>query len=845
MRRLTSSTDERTLRAKTVEVPAKVNANTVWDAQPVAVTVSRDGKQARLFRRGKLVRTYTVAVGTSEFPTPTGRYVVQSMQKNPAWNVPQSEWAGELAGETIPGGDPRNPLVARWIGINGSVGFHGTASSGSLGTAASHGCIRMAPGRRDRPVRARQHRHARARRLAQRVVSVGAPRIRAIPADTPTAAPYGSWPSPISPAMIARGQVQVSETRAEGDATYWLESRPADGGRTRLMCHRPDGGVRTVTPSDVNCRTRVHEYGGGAYAVHDTTVFFVNFDDQRLYRLVPGSPPHAITEAPPQPCSLRYADMCPTPDGRRLVCVRERHEDAAVHNELVLVDADGAGPPVVLDHGHDFYSFPRVSPDGTRLAWTVWDHPNMPWDATELMVGELSQEGVLSEVRRVAGGAGESIFQPAWSPAGRLHFVSDRTGWGNLYELGPRGVRALAPMQAEAGEPQWTFGQSSYAFVPDGIAVILREGPRQRMALLSPGSAEVVDLPLAHTSFDVPYLRAAGNRLVFVAGGPTLAEGVVCWDRDSGRVQTLRTTLTVPIAPSGISVPREIAFPTSGGATAHALFYAPRNGERSGVGDELPPAIVVSHGGPTGQTSTCLDLAVQLWTSRGFAVIDVDYRGSTGYGRAYREALRGQWGVADVEDCVNAARHLAAEVDLRRLAIRGASAGGYTTLRPRVRRLRLRVRLRLTERDPRRRRRQVVEDQQLDERQRLRAVHVVADGELAERLGAQVAREVHPVPDALLDRRGALARQRPGDEQASTPSSRSSIVMRPSLSSTNGLRSGCGRLSRSVSSASSTNGSSGLSMRQTTMSALRRCGRMKASESGSRRSRSASTSSVV
>ena len=501
-----------------------------------------------------------------------------------------------------------------------------------------------------------------------------------MPADAPTSAPYGSWPSPITPAMIATGQVRVSETRAAHEATYWLESRPSDGGRTRLICHRPDRGAYAVTPGDVDCRTRVHEYGGGAYAIHDTTVYFTNFEDQRLYRLAPGSAPQAITPAPPQPSALRYADMCPMPDGRRLVCVRERHEGDAVYNELVLIDADGARAPVVLHEGHDFYSFPRVSPDGTQLAWTVWDHPNMPWDETELLVGALSAEGVLSDVRRVAGGAGESIFQPAWSPAGSLHFVSDRTGWWNLYELGPRGVRALAPLQAEAGEPQWMFAQSSYAFLPDGIAVVLRAGSRQWLALVSGESGEVVDVPLAHTSFDVPYLHAHGNRLVFVAGGPALAEGVVSLDRDSGRVETLRTTLSATIAPSCISVPRAIEFPTGGGATAHALFYAPRNGPCSGAGDELPPAIVVSHGGPTGQASTCLDLSVQLWTSRGFAVIDVDYRGSTGYGRAYREALRGQWGVADVEDCVNAARHLAGEVDLGRLAIRGASAGGYTTL---------------------------------------------------------------------------------------------------------------------------------------------------------------------
>ena len=374
--------------------------------------------------------------------------------------------------------------------------------------------------------------------------------------------------------------------------------------------------------------------------------------------------------------------MCPTPDGRQLVCVRERHEDAAVHNELVLVDADGARPPVVLQHGHDFYSFPRVSPDGDAAGLDGVGSP-------EHAVGRDRADGrravaarvALSDVRRVAGGAGESIFQPAWSPAGRLHFVSDRTGWWNLYELGPR----------RGGSTGADAGRGRRATVDVRSVQLCLRARRDRSrpargsasaagAAVGPSPAKVVDLPVAHTSFDVPYLHADGNRLVFVAGGPALPEGVVSLDRDSGRVETLRTTLTCPIPSSCISVPRAIDVPDERRRDRARPVLRAAQREMSGAGDELPPAIVVSHGGPTGQASTCLDLAVQLWTSRGFAVIDVDYRGSTGYGRAYREALRGQWGVADVEDCVNAARHLASEVDLRRLAIRGASAGGYTTL---------------------------------------------------------------------------------------------------------------------------------------------------------------------
>jgi dipeptidyl aminopeptidase/acylaminoacyl peptidase len=495
-------------------------------------------------------------------------------------------------------------------------------------------------------------------------------------------APYGSWASPITPALVAAGQVELSEPTPVGDATYWLESRPEEGGRTAIMRHTPATGVDEITPPDVDCRSRVHEYGGGAYTVvEDATVYLSRFDDQRLWRLVAGQAPRPVTAAPDEPATLRYADACPTPDGRNLICVRESHEPAGVVNELVAIATDGADVPVRLQSGHDFYASPRLSADGQRLAWIAWDHPRLPWDGTELWVGQLADGGTVMEARRVAGGSQESIFQPEWSPDGGLHFVSDRTGWWNLYREREGQTEPLCPMDAEAGEPQWQFRQSTYAFLPDGrIACVVRSGADQRLILISPGAGSVEALELPYTSFDVPYLRSCGHRLTFIAGAPTEPSAVVSLDVRTGEARRLRASLALDIPGGCISVPAPITFPTGDGETAHALLYPPANDAFAAPEGELPPAIVVSHGGPTGQATTSLDLRVQLWTSRGFAVVDVDYRGSTGYGRAYRERLRSNWGIADVEDCVNAARHLDGVVDLDRLIIRGASAGGYTTL---------------------------------------------------------------------------------------------------------------------------------------------------------------------
>jgi len=514
-------------------------------------------------------------------------------------------------------------------------------------------------------------------------------------------APYGSWSSPVSAELVAAGGVSLDEVRVEAGAVHWVEGRPLEGGRQVIRRAEPaaDQEPADLTPEGFNARTRVHEYGGGAYTVHGDTVFFSNYADQRLYRQDPGAArPVPVTPEPPAPAADRYADARPTPDGRRLVCVRERHHDGKVDNELVMLPADGGGAPVVLAAGRDFYASPRISPDGRRLAWLEWDHPNMPWDGTELRLAELGGDGLTGDPVTVAGGPEESVFQPEWSPDGVLHLTSDRTGWWNLYRVaggsrGPQGgppedgsggaLEALAPApEEEFGHPQWVFGLATYAFLPGGrIACIHGRGPLQRLGVLD-ADGTLTDLELPFTSFSPPQVRAAGERLACIAGSPTRAPAVVLIDPADASVRVLRSSEEAELDPGYLTVPEPIEFPTEGGRTAHALYYPPANAAFQGPAGERPPLVVASHGGPTAGVTSDLHLSYQYFTSRGIAVVDVDYGGSTGYGRAYRKRLEGQWGIVDVDDCVAAARFLAGrgDVDPARLAIRGGSAGGYTTL---------------------------------------------------------------------------------------------------------------------------------------------------------------------
>jgi dipeptidyl aminopeptidase/acylaminoacyl peptidase len=375
-----------------------------------------------------------------------------------------------------------------------------------------------------------------------------------------------------------------------------------------------------------------------------------------------------------------------TPDGQWIVCVRERHPATGeASNEIVIIRTNGSLPPRTLVSGRDFYACPRISPDGRSLAWLEWDHPQMPWDGTELWLADLPSGISLANPRRVAGGPTESIFQPEWSPTGVLHFVSDRTGWWNLYRWADDRVDALLPMEAEFGSPAWSFGYSHYAFLPDGrIAAMYSKDGMDHLGWIPPEGRKWTPIETGLSSFDPPSLHsdASSGRLIVVGGAPDRPPAVYALQVESGKLETLSAINPDLPDPGNISRPRPITFPTSGGQVAHALFYPPRNRDQQAPENTLPPLIVISHGGPTSNATSEFYLPLQFWTSRGFAVVDVNYRGSSGYGRAYRELLNGTWGVFDVEDCIAAARSLVdqGEADPKRLIIRGGSAGGYTTL---------------------------------------------------------------------------------------------------------------------------------------------------------------------
>ncbi len=496
----------------------------------------------------------------------------------------------------------------------------------------------------------------------------------------PTIAPFGSWASPIRIDDLVGDSIGLAEPWIDGDDTYWLEARPSEAGRRVLVRSALDGSIADVTPSPFNVRTRVHEYGGGSYVVAGGVVVFSNFADGRLYRIDPGADaPVAIT-----PEGLwRYADLRPDPTHRRFVAVREDHSGQGQPvAAIVAVPIDGLEPPTVLVSGQDFLAAPRIAPGGGRLAWLEWDHPDMPWDASRLRMAAFQPDGTLGESVLVAGGPDESIAQPEWSADGVIHFASDRSGWWNLYRLldGPS-LDALAPVPAEFADPAWIFGRSSYTFAGSGsIAAVARRDGRDHLVHIRPGVL-VGDVDSPYTEFEG--LVAGTPGIVTIAGSPGESTVIARLDPDTLAVAgILRRASSVVLDPELVSKPESIQFPTSGGRVAHALYHPPRNPRFAGPVGERPPLLVLSHGGPTSNASTSLDLSKQLLTSRGIGVVDVDYGGSTGYGRAYRRQLYGTWGMVDVDDCVAAAEFLAerGDVDPARMAIAGGSAGGYTTL---------------------------------------------------------------------------------------------------------------------------------------------------------------------
>lgn len=489
----------------------------------------------------------------------------------------------------------------------------------------------------------------------------------------PMSAPYGSWNSPITSDLIVAGSIRLGEIRLEGETVYWSEGRPTEGGRSVVVRRTPNGKVTDLTPAPLNVRTRVHEYGGGAFNLLDGTLYFSNFADQRLYRHPQVGEPEPVTPAG----SFRYADAVWDKIRCRILCIQEDHsrEGHEPINQIVAI----ADNTKILVSGNDFYASPR--PDGSQLAWITWNHPNMPWDGTELWVAEVKTDGSLSEAVKIAGGLAESIFQPEWSPDGILYFISDRTNWWNLYRWQDGKPEALCPKSAEFGLPQWGFAMTTYGFESaESLICTYTEDGIQHLARLHTQTLELSEIESPYSN--IGGLKVAPGFAAFVGGSVAQPGALALLNLTTGTIEEIRRSSDITIDPGYLSIPQVLEFPTEQGLTAYGFYYPPQNQDFTAPPNERPPLLVKSHGGPTAATSATFNPGIQYWTSRGIAVLDVNYGGSTGYGRAYRDRLKGQWGVVDVDDCVNGAKYLAAQgwVDGDRLCIDGGSAGGYTTL---------------------------------------------------------------------------------------------------------------------------------------------------------------------
>lgn len=502
--------------------------------------------------------------------------------------------------------------------------------------------------------------------------------------------PYGSWPTPLTAEVVLASAVGLGGIAIDGPEIIWSEARPAEAGRVQLVRRSPSGETVELLPPGFSTRSRVHEYGGAAWWTRDSMVWFANWSDQRLYRIGPhDAEPLALTPEPQVPGGDRYADGDLRPDGAQLVCIREHHPPDSrgaidVTNELVLLDAHRPSVPAPIVTGPDFVAHPRFSPDSSRLCWIEWDHPNMSWDGTRLKVRILADGAETT----VAGGPEESVLEPAWQADGSLVFISDRSGWWNLYRWDPGNdvVEPLVQTEAEIGVPAWSLGGARYGTLPDGriVYAATRDGQDSLAVRDLDGTTNAIPTPFSA----INDLRVAGeNEIVVLATTPTAGAAIARIGLGDGdpRIETLRPPRDLSrlgVSEGHLSRPEAIEFPTADSQRAYGLFYPPANRDVTPPPDELPPLMVMIHGGPTADARAELHLDIQYWTSRGFAVVDVNYRGSSGYGRGYRNLLRGRWGVADVEDCLAAAQYLAAEgrVDPRRMCIAGGSAGGFTTL---------------------------------------------------------------------------------------------------------------------------------------------------------------------
>ncbi|MEQ8428195.1 MAG: prolyl oligopeptidase family serine peptidase [Gammaproteobacteria bacterium] len=491
-------------------------------------------------------------------------------------------------------------------------------------------------------------------------------------------APYGSWKSPITPELMLGSSVGLGEIQHFNDELFWIEMRPEEAGRYVIVKRDNPGKHSDAIDKNFNARTRVHEYGGASYLVTDVGIFFCNFTDQAIYHLRPDGNCIQLTHNP----DCRYADMVFDSSLSRLICIREEHAspDTEAVNVIAAVDIR-TGDETILVTGDDFYSYPRLSPDNKQLCWIAWSHPNMPWDTTTLCLADISENGEVGESCIISGGNDEAVTQPKWSAAGELYFVSDKSGWWNLYRYDGKQSKCVFDMEAEFAVPQWSFGEQNYDFIDndnllliywlDGLACLGR-------GKISSGKLEKLDLPFT----DMESVTCAGNRAWLLAASPTAFPAILEINTATLAFSILRKSNDLAIDPGYLSTGKSVSFSVSEKEQAHAFYYAPANKVFTGPENEKPPLIVISHGGPTGASHNGLKMVVQFFTSRGFAVIDVNYGGSSGYGRDYRQRLQGQWGIVDVNDCCKAALYTVEQgwADNDRLAIRGGSAGGFTTL---------------------------------------------------------------------------------------------------------------------------------------------------------------------
>jgi len=489
--------------------------------------------------------------------------------------------------------------------------------------------------------------------------------------------PYGSWKSPITGKSLVQSSLRLGQLQIDGEKVVWTEGRPSEKGRTALMESSGARDIQELSQPEWDVRTRAHEYGGGAFLVDQARRFYVDNRDQQIYEILDDGSRRQISYTD----NFRYADLTLDAKRQQLYAIGEGHTDPEItKNMLLRIPLDG-GKQVVIAEGHDFYSNPELSPDGGQLAFITWDHPDMPWDGTQLWLGKLDSEGGLHQLQKIAGGPEESIFQPLWDPSGKLYFVSDQNGWWNIYEYSDGSITSVYEMEAEFGLPQWVFGMSTYAVTATGkLLANFRDMTGSHLIQIDVelGTSQKLELPYT----DIDQIRGAGNLATFIGRTSEQPGEIVALDLSSEEIHILRKASETDLEAGYVSKPELISFEPRVGELTYAWYYAPQNPMYQAPLNEKPPLIVLSHGGPTAYSSGAFSLVVQYWTTRGFAIVDVNYSGSTGFGRQYRERLNGTWGIRDVEDCSAAAQHLCklGQVDSGRLIIKGGSAGGYTTL---------------------------------------------------------------------------------------------------------------------------------------------------------------------